>query len=546
MVKNKKLSIVYVGVVLLFLTIPFGYFYLNYYHKTIFDNSAFTYLLIVTLSILFALFMSKRFIKNVRGDIKEAFFRLFIIAISIYASFLFLMTISNYNRMVSQSIDVQYYHTELWKLSAFQIPSYEWSQHFEPILFFLAPLYWVVKIAGILMLLQVLIFISGVIPLYLTVKKHIHSRFIGLSLAFAYLAFGGTQFGIAYGFHPIMFFPTIFMWMYYFYCEKRIKLYLLFVLLSLFVKEEVAFIMLFWGVYLLFIKRDRMLGAATVVFGLIWYIVCFKIIFPIYAGGGGFGYWGQYNQTQGVGIIGLSKFVILQPLDFLKTLVTPSFKIDTFFQSFGSFGFLLFLFPQSFIIVLPSLLEKLLSNNIAAMNGTHYSAALTGVTLVATIETLSSISKNKYLLKYVVNINIFLGILIFYMALFFNMLYGYYAFSLMPTVHRTGYVVGNAVIDPSEENLTLLSHIIDTIPEQASIAAQDQIIPHIHKHFTLIRDIPNNNENSDYVLVDTQLPPPVLKDTRLLNQYLEGLDKNKKYQLIFNNLGIALFKKITQ
>jgi uncharacterized membrane protein len=476
--------------------------------------------------------------------LKKKLLIIFAGAIIFYSLFLLLMTMLNYNNMVSQSIDVQYFHVELSKLSQFTVPAFEWSQHFSPILFFIVPVYWIIKSPGMLMFLQAVVFISGIVPIFLIAKKYLRSRFVGLSLAFAYLAFGGTQFGIAYGFHEIMFFPTIFLWMYYFYTQRKIKFYLLFVILSLFVKEEISFIMIFWGIYLFLIKKDKVLGTITSVFGILWYILCFQIIFPTFNPQGGFIYWGQYDQSLGTGVFGLMKFVIFKPLAFLNALITPSFKIDTFFQSFGSFGFLLFLFPASFIIVLPSLLEKLLSNGIAAMNGTHYSAALAGATLVSTIESLHVIYKNKYFSKFAGNIYLFTGTLIFYLAFFFNMLYGYYAFSLIPGVDRTGYPLGNVIIEPSSENLSLLYKIIDEIPAQASISAQYQIIPHIHKPYTLIYNIPNSPENSDYVLVDTQLPPPVLTDTQIINNYLDGLDKNKNYKLVVNYLGIDVFKRI--
>lgn len=537
----------------LFLAIPYLYFYLRiWYNHSIFTNNLFTYFFITTLGILFSLFIAKQLNRRFGEESKNGLLFIFAGIVILYGSFLFLMTISNYNRMVSQSIDVYYYHQVVWQLSEFKAPYLygwdkpiyaAWSQHFEPILIFITPIYWLIKVAGVLMVIQTLVFISGTIPIYLTAKNYLHSRIIGLSLAFAYLAFGGTQFGIAYGFHPIMFFPTIFLWMYYFYIQKRIKLYLLFVVLSLFVKEEVSFIMIFWGIYLFLFKKDRLIGSITMALGILWYILCFSIIFPKF-NPGGFGYWGQYAQTNGTGVLGVIMHAVSNPLDFLKTLITPSFKIDTFFQSFGSFGFLIFLFPPSFIIVLPSLLEKLLSSGIAAMNGTHYSAALTGITLVATIEAIYNIGRKKYLTKFVSNIHLFTGVFIFYLALFFNMLYGYYAFSLIPNTHRTGYPVGNVSVEPSDKNLLLLSRVIDTIPKQASVSAQYQIVPHINKPFTLVREIPNANENADYILVDTQLPPPVLTDIQIINKYLEALDQNKNYQLVVNNLGVVLFKKI--
>ncbi len=505
----------------------------------------FSYLTIIISGVSFSLLVSKFLKANFHSDHKGPALIIYSSAVFLYSCFLFLIMVSNYNRMVSQSIDVNHYHIQVWQLSEFTVPSYNWSQHFEPILFFVAPLYWLFKNPGILMLIQAIVFISGAIPIYKIVKKTLSSRFIGLSLIFAYLAFGGTQFGIAYGFHPIMLFPTVFLWMYYFFIEKKIKLYFLFVLLSLMVKEEVSFIMFFWSIYLILFKKERLVGGVTLIASVAWYILCFHFIFPVFnPGGSGFGYWGQYSQEYGTGILGLLLFVVREPLEFLKTLITPSYKIDTFIQSFGSFGFLLFLYPPAFFIVIPSLMEKLLSSGIAAVNGTHYSAALTGVTIVATIESMKKVLKKKFFIKIVEHPTLFMGSLLFYCAFFFNILYSFYAFSLLPTAQRTGYPVGNVSVEPSDKNLLFLSQVIDSIPKQASVAAQYQIIPHMNRHYNLLEDIPDSEENADFVLVDTQLPPPVLTNTEILNKYLDDLDKSEKYELIVNNLGVVLFKRV--
>jgi hypothetical protein len=115
---------------------------------------------------------------------------------------------------------------------------------------------------------------------------------------------------------------------------------------------------------------------------------------------------------------------------------------------------------------------------------------------------------------------------------------------LIPNAQRTGYPVGGVSVEPSSENLMLLSQIIDNIPENASVAAQYQIIPHIHRSPKLLWDIPRATETADYVLVDTELPPPVLVDTQLINKYLKGLDNNRNYELIFNRMGIVLFRRV--
>lgn len=533
-------NILFVLSILIFLSIPFAYLIIASKHiNSILINTTFSYPLFLVIGLILALFVSKYLENKIDTGLKEYLVLGLKIIVVIYALYLFLVTYSNYNRYVSQSIDVSYYHYTVWQLSEFKIPYIwegttipVWSQHFEPILFFIVPIYWLIQKAGILMILQAAFVISGAIPIYMIIRDDLKSRLNALAVSFAYLAFGGLQFGFAYGFHPIMFFPTLFLWTYYFYTHKKIKLYFLFVLLSLFVKEEVAFIMMFWGFYLLIVKKEKLIGPLTMFSGLIWYFLCFNLIFPHF-NREGFGYWGQYDQSAGKGVLGIIQFLLFKPAAFLNALITPSYKIDTIMHTFGSFSFLPFIYPVSFIFIIPVLLEKLLSSDIAGASGAHYSAAITGVTVVAVIESLHFLFKRK-LPQRIGSLKVFTGILIFYVALFANTIYGYRDFALSPFVNKYA---------SSDENIALLSEVISKIPKEASISAQYQIAPHIQKPIEKIRVGPNTPESSDFVIVDTQLLP-VLTDAKTINKNLEALEKNKNYQLVVNNLGVVVFRKV--
>lgn len=538
----------YITIVALFLFIsfPFIYFYqLIKSHNSLLLNPTTAYPLMTVLGLFLAFFTDKSLRDKMQTDTKNMLFVMFAVCIWIYAAFLLLMTWSRYVNFVSEAIDVHYFHQTIWQLSEFKIPYIwrldqiefaVWSQHFSPILVFLAPIYWFVKDAGSLMFIQAVVVISGAYPIYLIAKHHFKSRSIGLALGFAYLAFGGLQFGIAYGFHEIMLFPTLFLWTYYFYLRRKIKSYFLFVVLCLFVKEEVAFIMIFWSLYLLLVKKDKFIGISTGMLGLLWYFLCFNIIFP-YFNKGGYGYWGQYQQEGGLGLVGITKFALFKPLDFLQTLVTPTEKIYTILQTFGSFSFLLFLFLPSFIIVIPSLMQKLLSSNIAMVSGAHYSAAITAVVIVATFEAFSRFYKYKFIQKMIHDKSIFFSALIFYLALFSNVFYGYRGYSLLPFVHNSIYERGL-----SENNSLLLNKIIQSIPDKATVSSQYQITPHLRKHYKKITNWPTKNPTEDFIIIDTELLP-VLTDSKELNWQLDKMAANTDYVVAVSNAGIAVYRK---
>lgn len=531
----------------IFFFFPFFYFYLLIINNnTLLLNPLMVYPIMILSGLLVAFLIEKGLRNKLQTDTKHSLFVISVICVSFYAAFLLIMTWSRYANFISEVIDLHYFHQTIWQLSEFKIPYTwaldqslfaVWSQHFSPILIFLSPIYWFVKDAGTLMFIQAIVVISGAYPIYLIAKHQLKSRSIGLSLSFAYLAFGGLQFGFAYGFHEIMFFPTLFLWAYYFYLRKKTKSYFLFILLSLMVKEEVAFIVGAWSIYLLVVNRDKFFGLTTSVFALFWYLLCFNIIFPYFNPGGGFGYWGQYG-TGDSGAIGILKFALLNPLSFFQILITPTLKIETFLQTFGSFSFLLFLYPPSFLIVIPSLLEKLLSSNIAMGNGAHYSAAIAAVTVIAVFESFPRFYQYKFIKKLIYDKNTFFSVLIVYIALFSNIFYGYRGYSLIPLMHTSIYERGL-----TENNHFLLDKIINALPDKATISSQYQITPHIQKHYKKITTWPGMAGTEDFIIIDTELLPVLGATSEDYNKAIDKLNNNNDYQLAVNQFGILVYRK---
>jgi uncharacterized membrane protein len=499
-------------------------------------NIEFDYIFFFICGLLFSFIGSKIISYNER--IKTYGYFLFAGALICYTIFLFATTLFRYTHFLSESVDVTYYHSAVLQLSKFTIPYIWdvpvpiWSQHFEPILFFIIPLYWIIQSAGVLVSIQALVILSGIIPLYVIGRYLFHSRFIGLAFGYAYISFGAMLYGMEYGFHPIMFFPTFFFWTYYWYISKKNRLYFLFILLSLFIKEEVSFILLFFGIYQLITNKDKSFGVWTSVMSLGWYGLCFHVIIPHFNLGKDFIYWGQYAQTGGTGISGIVQTLFMKPQQFFSSLITPVYKIDTLFLSLGTFSWLPVFYPPVLLLIIPSLMEKLLSNGVAGVSGTHYSAALTGCVVIASIETIRFYAKRVLINRYVKNWRIFVGLMISYVAFFANSIHGYYPYSV--------YDIGKQQRLP-EENISLLNKIVTKIPKEASVATQYQIVPHMYVAGK-VHNGPLQNESADFVIVNLLLKP-VLTDKNLLEKNIESVSNNSMYELMLNQSNIVVFMK---
>ncbi|KKT73420.1 MAG: hypothetical protein UW69_C0065G0006 [Microgenomates group bacterium GW2011_GWA2_44_7] len=462
-------------------------------------------------------------------------FRLIIIFWGVY---LLLATVARYNNFISESVDVAYYHSTVWQLSEFRVPRiwdtpdrFVWGDHFEPILLFFIPFYWIIKDATILIFLQAFLTISGMIPVFLLVKRKFKSETLALTVSLAYSVFGGLQMGYAYGFHPIVLFPAIFLWAYYFVETSQNRWYFLFLALSLMVKEEISFVIAAFGIYLLF-KRKKLVGLTTLLAGISWYWFTFNLIFPFF-NPGGFGHWGQYGDLASDGLVSLVQNFINNPLLLIQTLVTPAYKVETFFITFGSFAFLPLFYPPTWIMVAPPLFEKLLSSNIAALNGFHYSAVIWVIVTVSSIEALDYWLKKILSLKRIKSQSM-LTIFILSFAILMNVYKGYRPYSL--TNLNLNFLARASHVD-------IVYKIISSLPVNASISASYQIAPHINRPLGLIHPLPNMPdqplENSDYVLIDFNLPL-VLNTQEQLVTYLRRIEESGQYELITNQEKVVL------
>ncbi len=460
------------------------------------------------------------------------------ICIVIYGIYLFLYSVGRYNSFASEAIDFPYFHYAILQLSHFQLPMiwdmpgrYVWADHFSPILILFVPFYWLLPNPALLMALQVLIVLSGAIPLYLSSKHVLHSKFLSLSLVIGYITFGGLQMGYAYGFHEIILFPTFFFWVYYFFVKKKIWWYVVFIILTLCIKEESAFIITFLGLYLLVLKKNKTYAFVTMCLGAIWYVLTFYFIIPFFNKGNAFGYWGQYSGGDS-GIFGLMQSAILHPLTFLHSLITPAYKIDTMFHTFAPFAFL---FPPSILIFLPSLMEKLMSSTLAGYNGYHYSAAIVGVVIIAVIETVRHISKQSFWKKLIPNQQAFWGIVIMYCSISSNILFGYYPLSPF-------FISVESSQNLSDVEVSTLQKTIDSLPQNATIAAHAVIIPHIIRPMGMVRHGPSANENAEFIIWDEKLSDYFI--SKDVSKIFQDLITSGKYKVIVQENSVVLLQRV--
>jgi uncharacterized membrane protein len=176
----------------------------------------------------------------------------------------------------TSAYDYGLYDQGVWLMSRFDAPFVTlmgrnlFADHGSLIMLFVVPLYWLVPGAGTLLFLQSVGLAGGAIPVYLLARKRLQSEPLAVLLGALFLIHPAMSWTNLEEFHPDAFLPALFGFAVYFAIEGRWRPYVVFVLLSLMVKEDVLLVMVPLGIWVA-MRRDRTIGAVTIVAALAFF-----------------------------------------------------------------------------------------------------------------------------------------------------------------------------------------------------------------------------------------------------------------------------------
>jgi uncharacterized membrane protein len=199
------------------------------------------------------------------------------------------------------------------------------GDHFSPILALLAPLYWIWDDPRTLLLAQAALFAAAIPPLWVFTRRE-------LGVAAAYCVAGVYALSwpvagaIAFDFHEVAFAPVLTAVMLERFQAGRRAHGVLAALALLPVKEDMGLLVAGYGLYLLVSRRERALGSAFVVGGLMWTWLAARVLIPAFGGDPDY-YW-AYGAL-GDDLSGALAHVVTRPWDAVRLLWTPPVKVGT-------------------------------------------------------------------------------------------------------------------------------------------------------------------------------------------------------------------------
>jgi uncharacterized membrane protein len=182
----------------------------------------------------------------------------------------------------TSSYDSALYDQGMWLLSRFEAPFVTlmgrnlFGDHSSFVLLALVPLYWIAPGAWIMFTAQSAAIAAGAIPVFLYGRKRLGSEWFALIGAGTYLLHPAVGWTNLENFHPDAFLGVFIGFAIYGALERKWRLYAVFVVLSLLVKEDVSLVIVPLGIWVA-LRRDRRIGLLTV-FGSIAFMAAAMLL----------------------------------------------------------------------------------------------------------------------------------------------------------------------------------------------------------------------------------------------------------------------------
>lgn len=359
-----------------------------------------------------------------------------------------------------------------WNYSQFDLPVntiYHWAfthtftDHIEFIYIFIAPFYWLFSDVKTLLILQALVVTASGIPVYLLAKRKGIHPWISLALLISYLMFYGIQNSLWFDVHSLSFAAGFLPWFLYFLDKNYTKWTIIFFLLSIACKEDIA-LFTFVISFIYFLTTKRKITIFLMLASVLYLLLIFFVYFPYFTESGY-----RFSNTEGL----LSN---LQMSYFIDT----EEKRKVIFYSLAWFGFLPLTAP---LYLLPGFTDTahyfILGHNVPTAQTffMHYRVTLA---LFLVWPAIIAIKKNA-----VLN-NKFIAVYILLVALL-----------LQYILHLPLSYLTKPWFWTEPSGVRNIEKVIQTLPRQASVVSQNNITPHVSQRKVVLTLWPEKKSFSD-------------------------------------------------
>ena len=404
------------------------------------------------------------------------------------------------------------------------------SHHFSPIFALWYPFYYWLPTTETLLTLQSAFVASSAIPLFFLARLLLRSNPVACLITFCYLIHPANHGANFYDVHEMASFPIFGLALFYFLEKRQSAGYWIVVVLALAVKEDIALLLILIAVFIAIHKRQYGLALGTSVLSIAWYIGAQEII--ILSGGdrdsGRYAYYYQKLMLdEAAGTIGIVKTLLTNPFYVLTTVFTPK-KLLFVCQMCLPLLFLpLFRRRHLWLLAYGAAITLLATRSFLFRISFQYTWYILPMLFVAALYTLSEVKEQRFRrLDYSATLQTLL------LASF--LLSWQYGAIFYPKNFVGGFRVVDFTFDDQErERLRALRSLVRGIPETASVAGSENLVPHIPVKNCRVSSR-NRHPDADYLVVWTS-------EYRAMKDRDAGFER--RYAVINSAPEILLMKK---
>jgi uncharacterized membrane protein len=365
-------------------------------------------------------------------------------------------------------------------------PHSYFADHFSPVYLVLLPVYVLLPRPETLLVIQTLFLALGVVPLYLLARLKLQPGFRRLIWTLVYFLFLPVAFINLYDFHELALSVLPLGFAIYFLEKGQRGLFLLSLLSTFLIKEELPLVGVGFGAYILLAKRDWALGLGVLAGSAAIFVAVVRVIIPAF-GGGSYAYFSQRITFRYAELGSTPQEIISTAFAHPSRLAHILLQGQKLKFLVGIFGPVLGLTAFSrfaAILVLPTLGILLLSNYAPQYAFTsHYSAPLIALVIGTSILGLAHLRPS---------FQPPVAAAVLASSLAFSVLFGDLPFS-----HH---------FDPRqfqpEARYASFAANLNRIPPDASVAAENNLTPHLsHRRFIYNLEY-EGPQKADYLALD--------------------------------------------
>lgn len=362
--------------------------------------------------------------------------------------------------------------------------------HFSPILYAIAPIYYLFPYVETLLFIHSFFIALAAVPIFLIARKLLETDGQALIIAVFYLF---TPFIInaqILDFHEIAFAPLTISLMLWAVINKSKYWLVFFCAILLTIKEHYGLAVFGTGLLWAWHWREPKFGLSLAAFGLVSFIVVIKILMPYFNPSGAAAMLDENSNMDHFSWL-------LHP--FRDTDILLGRIIEAIFYVILLFFPLLFQPLFSLVWLLPALADvatNSLSDFVMMRQPfSYHSAAIIPVLLVAYAKTISTKYTNVSKIKYKEMLTI----------TSLTMMFFSYSFVSLPYFPNNILEFSAPRFSLAPQNEAALGEIKKLIGDDSSISAQINILPHIStRRYMYI--FPNKFAETDYIVINTALP----------------------------------------